>query len=185
MIKFESDIVPIVSERRFNYAFNVPSKRIKFVKAGLIQRKNEANMSDMEKYWFRYGIAVFNIATRSPNLGGTYCQTVAIHRCIGCIVWMVKLGRKGFCLGIGFIYQPWNIGYVISLVKITIFSSHTGIGPQTDLFQTGWRTLLPMSMFQMQNQSLLNLFGIRSMSLGLLDRILTVSFLQVKKSMQF
>jgi tyrosinase len=78
MITFDTNIVPN-SERRFNYAYNVPSERITFVKSGLIQRKNESSMSDTEKRAFINGITGFNNLAASQYVGGNYRQTVTIH----------------------------------------------------------------------------------------------------------
>jgi tyrosinase len=71
-------IVHATKDRRF-YAFNVPSERITFVRAGKVQRKNESEMSDPEKTTFKSAISNFNSLFRSPIVGGTYGQMVAIH----------------------------------------------------------------------------------------------------------
>ena len=80
MITFDTNIHAIASEKRFNYAFNVPSERITFVQAGKVQRKNEAKMSDTEKNAFINGITNFNLLPPSPLVGGNYRQMVVIHR---------------------------------------------------------------------------------------------------------
>ena len=79
-VEISSDIKIVPnSERRFNYAFNVPNERITFVKEGKVQRKNEANMSDTEKRTFIDGITAFNNLPVSPYYNGNYRQTVTIH----------------------------------------------------------------------------------------------------------
>jgi tyrosinase len=83
MIKFETNFVPLVSEKRFDYAFNVPSERITFVKAGTVQRKNQASpaFSDAEKNTFINGIKAFNSSAAYPQtVGGRYDLLVSIHR---------------------------------------------------------------------------------------------------------
>jgi tyrosinase len=66
-------------ERRFNYAYNVPSERITFAET-FVHRKNEADMSDPEKNAFRNAITTYNMLPASSELGRSYRQTVAIHQ---------------------------------------------------------------------------------------------------------
>lgn len=81
MIKYETNFVPIVPERRFNYAFNVPNERINFVKAATLQRKNQARISDTEKITFINGINAFNSSAAHPEaIGGRYDVLISIHR---------------------------------------------------------------------------------------------------------
>jgi hypothetical protein len=80
-IKFETNFVPIISEKTFNYAFNVPRERITFVKAATVQRKNQATISDTEQRNFIDGIAAFNSWAGDPkSIGGRYYLLTSTHR---------------------------------------------------------------------------------------------------------
>src|SRR6476646_7054412 len=68
------------SEKRFNYAFNVPNERIKVAQDITVRRKNEAKMNNDEKNAFINAIKTYNILAASPAIGRNYRQTVAIHR---------------------------------------------------------------------------------------------------------
>ncbi|HZI70930.1 MAG TPA: tyrosinase family protein [Nitrososphaeraceae archaeon] len=79
IVRHEMNLFPF-PERRHYYGHNVPSESITFVKAGTVQRKNQATISSTDKSTFVDGIKAFNMAAASPQAGGNYRQLVSIHR---------------------------------------------------------------------------------------------------------
>jgi hypothetical protein len=151
----------------------------------VVQRKNQAGLGDTDKNTFINGINAFNsLSTSGGEIGGTYGTLVAIHR-----------HQHKFHSADGEVgtqrFLTWHRVY-LSVLEYWVSS----IPNYQKFFIPYWdwttnpsvpnwlENFNPMSIFQIQNQSLPNpLLGIVSMSIELLDKIENFPFLQEIKSM--